>query len=186
ANPFRADSRARRRDIDSYDRSASGKRRRSAVCVAGGGKFALMQVARSADTPRVISSTSPIDEPPIIPRYDTAHYPSDVSVTRTRTAVTVPQRAVYASSPMVAQSPTGVIFRTDLFSQTPLTQSITRDGQGAVRTIITATRAGGTTMGEVRGAVNGVDTSQEAGTSGAPLQRQQQRQFINGSLSDHA
>lgn len=47
-------------------------------------------------------------------------------------------------------------------------------------------QAGGATMGEVRGAVNGVDTSQEAGTSGAPVQRQQQRQFINGSLSDHA
>uniref|UniRef100_F1KPU6 Nucleosome-remodeling factor subunit NURF301-like protein n=1 Tax=Ascaris suum TaxID=6253 RepID=F1KPU6_ASCSU len=213
ANPFRADSRARRRDVDGYDRSASAKRRRSAVCVAGGGKFALMQqgdgelrrvvlcpsdppqVARSADTPRVINNASPIDEPPIIPRYDTAHYPNDVSLTRTRTAVTVPQRAVYTSSPVVAQSPTAratsrvlVIRRADGSTHLirPLTQSITRDGQGAVRTIITATRAGGATMGEVRGAVNGVDTSQEAGTSGAPVQRQQQRQFINGSLSDHA
>lgn len=75
------------------------------------------QVARSADTPRVINNASPIDEPPIIPRYDTAHYPNDVSLTRTRTAVTVPQRAVYTSSPVVAQSPTAVIFCNDLISQ---------------------------------------------------------------------
>lgn len=74
------------------------------------------QVARSADTPRILDDASPIDEPPIIPRYDTAQYSNDVSIARTPTTVTVPQRAVYTSSPVAVQASPTVITCNDLNS----------------------------------------------------------------------
>ncbi|KHN88716.1 Nucleosome-remodeling factor subunit [Toxocara canis] len=213
-NPFKADSRIQRRSASDYENALYAKHKRHLGGVTGGGKFAHMQgegqlrrlvlcpadppqVARSADTPRVVSNASPIDEPPVIPRYDPAQYPGDASAARTPTAVTLPQRVVYAShSPAsVQQSSTArsasrvlVIRRADGSTHLirPVVQSTTRDSQGAVRTIITTTKAGGATMGEVRGATNGVDLSHHERTSSGFIQQQQQRQFINGSLTDHA
>ncbi|VDK42531.1 unnamed protein product [Anisakis simplex] len=209
-DPFKADSRKpnRHSSEDDFENTPCRIYKRSWDGVAGGGKFTLMQqqgdgqklhrvvlcpseppqVARSADTPRLLANASPIDEPPIIPRYDnnTAMMSSSTTTTTQRTIYTTPSQQ--SSSTNRTASRVLVIRRADGSTHLirPVAQSTTRDSQGNLRTLITTTKAGGTTMSDVRNTATpsvSEASPQQATTSANIIQ---QRRYVNGSLTDHA
>lgn len=208
-SPFDPHSRIRNRYI-SIDENYRESRKMPGQ-LRGGGKFAVMQhpgggvrrvmlcpndppqIPRPADSSPRPQSNSPIDEPPLIPRYDNSGSEGSSSQHRTlpRPGASQTHRIIYASPSMQGASVRPLaskvlmIRRADGSTQflRPISQSNSKDSKGGTRTIITTAQVGGSTMSEVRGSAV---TPQRIGFSESGSALQHQKQVANGSLDDHS
>uniref|UniRef100_A0A158R694 SMB domain-containing protein n=1 Tax=Syphacia muris TaxID=451379 RepID=A0A158R694_9BILA len=205
-SPFNPRFRMRCRVMTAEDAETNEIAGREAGCLRGGGKGLptsedLEQPAASVSPPSTSEdpvqsgSRSPIDEPPLIPRYDNSSCDEAVNGTRDHSEVrTVPyqQRRIIYSSPSTSgtslrplASKVLMIRRADGTTQflRPIAQSSSKDDRGQTHTVITTAQVGGSTMSEARGGM-GLSSAGQRVFSGSGVFTA--RQFSNRSLIDHA
>lgn len=203
-SPFNPRFRMRCRVVTPEDGSSLVMATREAGCLRGGGKGVTTEGVEQATTRVSPPSTSeevgrsgsrsPIDEPPLIPRYDSNNF-DEISGSQERIdirSVPLQQRRVIYSSPSASgaslrplASKVLMIRRADGTTQflRPIAQSSSKDDRGQTRTVITTAQVGGSTMSEARGSMGLSNGTQRVLPSASVFTA---RQFSNRSLVDHA